>query len=170
GAVFYLVIEGDCYLELQGQKPQRLVAGDAVILPRGDAHRLGSQPGLPPTQNVSFTDILARGPRELELGGGGAETRLVCGYLACDSRLSCSCNGMPGIVKVSVRDSGAGAWLETSVGYALREAGLRRPGGSSVLTRLAEVLFIEVLRLYMHERGDERPGRLAGLGDRIVGA
>jgi AraC-like DNA-binding protein len=32
------------------------------------------------------------------------------------------------------------------------------------------VLFIEVLRLYMNERGVERTGWLAGVGDRIVGA
>jgi len=39
-----------------------------------------------------------------------------------------------------------------------------------VLAKLAEVLFIEVLRLYMHEQGDGRTGWLAGVGDRIVGA
>jgi hypothetical protein len=35
--------------------------------------------------------------------------------------------------------------------------------------KLAEVLFIEVLRQYMNERADDRTGWLAGVGDRIVG-
>jgi AraC-like DNA-binding protein len=39
-----------------------------------------------------------------------------------------------------------------------------------VLAKLAEVLFIEVLRLYMNERGEGRTGWLAGVRDRIVGA
>jgi AraC-like DNA-binding protein len=39
-----------------------------------------------------------------------------------------------------------------------------------VLAKLAEVLFIEVLRLYMNEQVVGRTGWLAGVGDRIVGA
>ncbi len=39
-----------------------------------------------------------------------------------------------------------------------------------MLAKLAEVLFIEVLRLYMNEQSDGRTGWLAGVGDRIVGA
>jgi AraC-like DNA-binding protein len=39
-----------------------------------------------------------------------------------------------------------------------------------VLAKLSEVLFIEVLRLYMNEQAEGRTGWLAGVGDRIVGA
>ncbi len=39
-----------------------------------------------------------------------------------------------------------------------------------MLAKLAEVLFIEVLRLYMNEQSSGRTGWLAGVGDRIVGA
>jgi transcriptional regulator GlxA family with amidase domain len=39
-----------------------------------------------------------------------------------------------------------------------------------VLAKLAEVLFIEVLRLYMNEQDEGRTGWLAGVRDRIVGA
>ena len=54
--------------------------------------------------------------------------------------------------------------------YALSEARSPRPGGAGVLAKLAEVLFIEVLRLYMNEAADGRVGWLAGVRDRIVGA
>ncbi len=37
------------------------------------------------------------------------------------------------------------------------------------MAKLAEVLFIEVLRLYMNEQGEGRTGWLAGVNDRIVG-
>ena len=69
-----------------------------------------------------------------------------------------------------MRGSNAGIWLEASVRYALAEARSPRPGGAGVLAKLAEVLFIEVLRLYMNEQSAGRTGWLAGLGDRIVGA
>jgi AraC-like DNA-binding protein len=69
-----------------------------------------------------------------------------------------------------VRGSDAGAWLEASVRYALGEVRSPRPGAAGVLAKLAEVLFIEVLRRYMNEQAAGRTGWLAGVGDRIVGA
>jgi AraC-like DNA-binding protein len=170
--IFHLITEGECFVELGSEPPLRLIAGDAVIFPQGDAHRMTSQPGLPPAAGGARLDaVLARRPRQLAYGGGGATTRLVCGYLACDARLArMLLAGLPPVVRVNVRGSNAGAWLEASVRYALAEARSPRPGGAGVLAKLSEVLFIEVLRLYMNEQREGRTGWLAGVGDRIVGA
>jgi AraC-like DNA-binding protein len=169
--IFHLITEGSCFVELAGQPPLQLMAGDAVLFPQGDAHRMSSAPGLPPASGARLDTVLSRRPRRLAYGGGGARTRLVCGYLACDARLArMLLDGLPPVVRVNVRGSNAGAWLEASVRYALEEARSPRPGGSGVLAKLSEVLFIEVLRLYMNEAPEGRTGWLAGVGDRIVGA
>ena len=170
--IFHLITEGECFVELDGQPPMRLSAGDAIIFPQGDAHRMSSEPGLPPaTPARRLDDVLKRRPRQLAYGGGGATTRLVCGYLACDKRLAgMLLAGLPPVVRVNVRGSNAGIWLEASVRYALAEARSPRPGGAGVLAKLSEVLFIEVLRLYMNEQSAGRTGWLAGMGDRIVGS
>jgi AraC-like DNA-binding protein len=170
--IFHLITEGDCYVELGNEAPLRLIAGDAIIFPLGDSHRMTSQPGLAPASGgASLREVLSRRPRQLDYGGGGATTRLVCGYLACDARLArMLLAGLPPMVRVNVRGSNAGIWLEASVRYALAEARSPRPGGAGVLAKLAEVLFIEVLRLYMNEQKEGRTGWLAGVGDRIVGA
>lgn len=169
--IFHLITEGECYVELDGAAATRLIAGDVVVFPQGDAHRMTSQPGLPPAKGSRLADVLSRRPRQLSFGGGGATTRLMCGYLACDARVArMLLTGLPAVVKVNVRGSNAGVWLEGSVRYALAEARSPRPGGEGVLAKLAEVLFIEVLRLYMNEQGNGRTGWLAGVHDRIVGA
>jgi AraC-like DNA-binding protein len=169
--IFHLITEGECYVELAGEPPLHLAAGDAIVFPQGHAHRMTSQPGLAPAQGARLDQVLARRPRQLAYGGGGAVTRLVCGYLACDARLArMLLAGLPPIVRVNVRGSNAGIWLEASVRYALAEARSPRPGGAGVLAKLSEVLFIEVLRMYMSEASDGRTGWLAGVGDRIVGA
>jgi AraC-like DNA-binding protein len=169
--IFHLITEGDCWVELDGQPATQLVAGDAVVFPLGDAHRMNSEPGLLPASGARLQEVLARRPRLLAYGGGGATTRLVCGYLACDARLArLLLAGLPPLVKVSLRGSDAGAWLEASLRYALAEARSPRPGGAGVLAKLAEVLFIEVLRLYTNQQAEGRTGWLAGVGDRIVGA
>ena len=169
--IFHLITEGECFVEIDGEPPTRLIAGDAIVFPQGDAHIMTSEPGLKPATGARLDTIFARRPRVLAYGGGGATTRLVCGYLACDARLArMLLTGLPKLVRVNVRGSNAGTWLEASVRYALAEARSPRPGGSGVLAKLAEVLFIEVLRLYMNDQGDGRTGWLAGVGDRIVGA
>jgi AraC-like DNA-binding protein len=169
--IFHLITEGECFVEMGDQPPIRLSAGDVVLFPQGDAHRMSSAPGLPPAKGSRLDVVLSRRPRQLAYGGGGPTTRLVCGYMACDARLArLLLAGLPSIVRVNVRGSNAGMWLESSVRYALTEARSPRPGGAGVLAKLAEVLFIEVLRLYMNEQSAGRTGWLAGLGDRIVGA
>lgn len=170
--IFHLITEGECYVDMGDGIPVRLIAGDAVIFPQGDAHLMTSAPGLPPARGGARLDeIFSKRPRLLAYGGGGAVTRLVCGYLACEERLAqLLLAGLPKLVRVNVRGSNAGVWLEASVRYALTEARSPRPGGEGVLAKLAEVLFIEVLRLYMNEQHEGRTGWLAGVGDRIVGA
>jgi AraC-like DNA-binding protein len=169
--IFHLITEGECYVEIDGQEPLKLIAGDAVLFPQGDAHLMSSKPGLQPSKGSRLNEVLARRPRLLTFGGKGATTRLLCGYLACEARLArMLLAGLPPIVRVNVRGSNAGAWLESSVRYALAEARSPRAGGAGVLAKLAEVLFIETLRLYMHEQLDDRTGWLAGVNDRIVGS
>jgi len=169
--IFHLITSGECYVEMGDGVTTHLVAGDAVLFPQGDAHRMTSQPGLPPAEGKRLDAVLTRRPRHLAFGGGGATTRLVCGYLACDTRLArMLLGGLPSLLRVNVRGSNAGVWLEASLRYALAEARSPRPGGEGVLAKLAEVLFIEVLRLYMNEQHEGRTGWLAGVSDRIVGA
>lgn len=169
--IFHLITEGECFVEIDDEPPVHLKAGDAVVFPQGHAHRMCSAPGLEPAKGARLESILSRRPRKLVYGRGGSTTRLVCGYLACDTRLArMLLRGLPSVMKVSVRGSNAGMWLEASLQYALAEARSPRPGGAGVLAKLAEVLFIEVLRLYMNEQSAGRPGWLAAVRDRIVGA
>jgi AraC-like DNA-binding protein len=174
--IFHLITEGECFVEIDAEPLMRLSAGDVVVFPQGHAHRMCSEPGLQPAAgarlaDTRLADVLSRRPRTLVYGGGGATTRLVCGYLACDARLArMLLGGLPRLLRVSVRGSNAGVWLEASVRYALAEARSPRPGGAGVLAKLAEVLFIEVLRLYVNEQSADRSGWLAAVGDRVVGA
>jgi AraC-like DNA-binding protein len=169
--IFHLITEGQCWVEMEGQAAVRAVAGDTILFPQGDAHSMCSEPGVPAAGGANLAEVLARRPRKLIYGAGGSVTRLVCGYLACDARpAGILLNGLPPILKVSLSGSKAGDWLLASVQYALTEARSPRPGGAGVLAKLAEVLFIEVLRQYMNEGAAGRIGWLAAVGDRIVGA
>ena len=58
--IFHLITEGGCFVELDGQAPLQLQAGDAVLFPQGDAHRMTSATGLPPAQGARLATVLAR--------------------------------------------------------------------------------------------------------------
>ena len=168
--IFHLITEGECLVEMEGEPPLRVQAGDVLLFPTGAAHRMTSDAGLPPPPGAAnLQKLLSSRPRRLAYGGGGAATRMVCGYLACDSRLArLLLNGLPPTVVVSLRDSEAGRWLESSVRYALAEARTPRPGSAGLLAKLSELLFIEVLRQHVHQ-SEGQVGWLAGLSDRVVG-
>jgi len=47
GGDFHDYSEGECYVRRVAGSFRTLVAGDAVIFPQGDAHRMASAPGVP---------------------------------------------------------------------------------------------------------------------------
>lgn len=60
-------------------------------------------------------------------------------------------------------------WLQSFAHQVVEESRARRAGADSVLTRLAELMFVEVLRRYIETLPPGRQGWLAGLRDNVVG-
>ena len=85
-------------------------------------------------------------------GGGGKKTSVVCGYLHCDDPLFDPVVGaLPRLFKVSPKGRAA-TWVAASVQYAMIAArgGVGNSGGSrAAAVHLPELLFREVLRLYV---------------------
>jgi hypothetical protein len=62
----------------------------------------------------------------------------------------------------------SGEWLATTLRYTIDEADSAGPGNAMMLGRLAEILFVEVLRRYMRELPETQLGWLAGVKDPVV--
>jgi AraC-like DNA-binding protein len=166
---FHVVTEGHCWAEVENQQPLMLEAGDVIALPYGDAHSMGNPQG---ETRTPISSLLPPPPwPELPIvsfGGGGEPTRILCGFLHCDDALfNPVLTNLPRVL--CVRGKGESSWLETSSRYMLEEATRNRPGGASILGRLAELLFVEVLRCHMEEIGENEIGWLAALKDPTVG-
>ena len=63
----------------------------------------------------------------------------------------------------------ATGWLPMTLRHMIHEADDGKPGSSTMLSRLAELLFVEVLRRYAQQRPPGHTGWLAGVGDPEVG-
>jgi len=166
---FHVVTEGRCVAEVEKHEPMVLGPGDVIALPYGDAHAIGNPAGAAPTP---MSKLLPPPPWPeppmVVHGGGGEVTRILCGFLSCDDALfSPVLTNLPRVLCVRGRERPS--WLETSCRYMLEEASVHRPGGACLLGRLAELLFVEVLRRYIEETGEHEIGWLAALKDPMVG-
>lgn len=169
--LFHLVTEGMAMARTEGHQDLQLGAGDIVIFPHGDAHEMWSGRGVRRFPASRLSARLARGELAAEKWGGGGEvTRIVCGYLGCERHADeLFLSGLPPVFSVNVRDSQAGAWIESAIRHCASEIESRRAGRLAVLARLAETLFAEALCRYMDQLPPERTGWLAAARDPKVG-
>lgn len=146
-------------------------AGDVLVIPHGDAHTVSNgSPSLFVDSGTTLGKYLAGELTTMQLGGGGETTRFVCGYFGCErhaDRLFLA--GLPLMIKISIRGDEAGEWLEHSIRHLVSESASGRPGQSILLSKMADALFVEILRRYMEQLPAEQTGWLAGARDAVVG-
>jgi AraC-like DNA-binding protein len=173
---YHLIAEGRCgaCLAADTAASVALETGDLLVVPRGEAHVLGSDLALPPASAAPLLAAQANlTPGEvlrIEHGGGGERTRMVCGFLTCDGPLSNPLlAALPRIFKVHMNEGAESAWLASALSFGAAEAARPREGSMTVLAKLSELLFVEAVRRCIEELPPEHRGWLAGLRDRYVG-
>lgn len=168
---FHTLLEGSCWAEmLDGPAPpRRLNAGDIVVFPLDDAHAFCSTIGMRATPDLAvYTRPVDRQlPYILNEGSGPDACRFICGYLGCDiSPYNPFIHSLPRLLH---GQSTANGWLATLVQQAVAETERHNPGGETVLAKLAELMFVQVLRQYAAELPADAKGWLAGLRDPQIG-
>lgn len=167
---YHYVIDGRLFVRVADTPAMEVGAGEIVLLPRNDEHVLASAPELPPTVIDDLVQAPTdQSPASLRYGGGGEQTRIVCGYLGCDVPHNPLVATLPQMLKLCVRDGAGGEWIEHSFRRAAEEFASGGVGSAAVLGKLAELLFVEVVRRYLATLPEGQTGWLAGLGDRMVG-
>ena len=169
--IYHLLCEGRAYVQVEGETATPLIAGDLVTFPHGHRHLLGNGRAVPPLDaGDALPGVLRRGLELLHHGGGGAPSRFICGFMACDPQLSQSfLGGLPPLIKVNIRDDPSGLWLENSLKFSVGQATNRDAGAGAMLAKLSEVVFAETLRRYGRELPEGHTGWLSGARDPDVG-
>jgi AraC-like DNA-binding protein len=168
---YHYVVEGELTAAVEGGEPQTLTTGELVLFPRNDAHLLGSDLGL---EAALAKDIIVPSTdgslHSIRYGGGGATTKMICGYLGCDSAHSNPVVAtLPPAMKLKVDETGPADWIRSTFQYAAHEVASGRPGSATVLAKLSELLFVEAVRRYVEALPADQTGWLAGLRDPLVG-
>lgn len=163
---YHFVTEGRAFGGLTGGEMVELNAGDVIVFPHGDSHVMSSASGMQADpENYHVPD---RYPNTVLLGEGGHRTTsFVCGFFGCDLRpFNPLLASLPRQMHLRCMPT---AWLGGLTRQVTEESRLGRPGADTVLTRLAELMLIELLRRYLDELPPGRTGWLAGLRDEVVG-
>lgn len=163
---FHIMAAGSCWVDLDGERTT-LEEGDIAAFPFGTPHMLGAgsngplvDPGndLPPTP--------WRETPMLRYDGEGRAVRILCGYVQCEAMDFRPFKDMlPQFIHVRTLKDDPADWLASTIRQIIVEVDAPQRGGSSVLERLTELTFIEVLRRQFLRDDTPSQGWLAAVRD-----
>jgi AraC-like DNA-binding protein len=171
---YHYVAEGHFQLRIEtdggATAPVTLGPGEVVLLPRNDAHLMGSDLALRPVLGHEIIHLPAAGHlRLMRHGGDGPRARLVCGFLGSASPDSNPVlTSLPPLLKLTLKEGATADWIHSTLRFAAEEVAAGRPGSSTVLEKVSELLFVEAVRRHAEGLSEGEGGWLAGLRDPYV--
>jgi hypothetical protein len=150
---FYVVTRGQCEITLDGAPSPgtSLGPGDLVVLPGGTAHTLASSAtagAIPLEQFVARFPMDERGHVKA-LDGKGPTTSLIGGFFELERAPEPLVAILPPMIHLTGDDAEVAGWLDQTLRSIAHEAAQAFPGRAVVLNRLADVLFVGVVRAYL---------------------
>ncbi len=165
-ARFGLVVSGGCLLEVAGDCVP-LAAGDCYVLAHGTPYVLRDAPRTPTVSCASVVRDRIGGV--VELGGSGAPAAVLCGWFHFDQRAARPLlDLLPRLLHVKMEQARAHA-LQGTLQLLAMETGQPQLGSALVVSRLADILFVQAVRAHLAQAGERQPGWLGALADPRIG-
>ena len=166
----HFVAAGHMQLRIDGGDTIDVRASELVLLPHNDAHTFGSDlnAAVMPARQI-IRPPPGGGISRIHYGGGGEVTQLLCGFLGSEISFSPLLASLPRVLKLDVRATASGAWIESSFRFAVSQIAAGRVGSATVITKLSELLFVEAMSQFVASLPAEQRGWLAGLRDPQIG-
>ncbi|MGY2051193.1 AraC family transcriptional regulator [Methylobacterium sp. JK268] len=172
GIKFNAVLRGSCWVSVEGEAAaQRVAEGDCFLLTRGRPFTVATDPSRP---TVAAEPIYARAPDGIAIHQGGGDFLLVGGRFAFDGGPAAMLIGaLPALLHVRDATAQAGVlrWALENFAVELRQM---QPGGALAIAHLAQLMLVQVLRLFLAAGPEGCAGWLSALADprlaRAIGA
>jgi len=166
---FHYMVRGSAWLSVDNtdEPDVALSGGDLAVLPLGHAHALRDHPR---SASVQFDEVAKCDSRsavmQLELGAKGAETSFVTACFILDDPLARQILAvLPPVIRMTPESEQGGPSFLENIQFITREVETDRPGSEIVLLRMADVIFIQILRAYLARVPDDGGGFLGALRD-----
>lgn len=168
-ALFHYLSRGSATLALEQGRELNMTEGDFVVVTRGEPHVIYSDRRTKP---FSLLD-LDRPPAHLGVvrHGGTAQplSTMICGNFTVTrpSRGGSVLELLPPVLLL--KPTAEGDWLEAILQRMVSELAAERPGQLVALSRMTEVLFVEVLRSWIKSLRPGEGGWLGAMADPHIG-
>lgn len=150
---FHFVTKGSMQVSVDGRPERTVSEGEIVLLPRNDPHVLDSGDGVPVLAGRSLVQVNPDGGlATARHGGGGEETRMICGFMASDGGYHPLIAALPPIITVSLQQAASRGLMEASLAFGALQG---VEAQSAVIPRLSELLFVEAIRIHAESKGAE---------------
>lgn len=173
--IFLVVNRGSCFLSVNEDHHLLvpLVDGDFVFLPAPHSYSLRNSPETPlcSVLEISTPEAFWQS-RLIRYDGGGAATSLIAGCFNFASPVGdWLSNDLPPILHVRGSDIHDTPGFQSALQLIVSETVQDSPGSTVIVDRLAEVLFIQAMRLRINSpSAGEKPSWLQALADPRLGA
>lgn len=153
GGGFYAITRGTCLLNVEGMdKPITLNQGDLVVLFQNRDHVLCDNLDSP---TLCLFDLLnpdqVRMHQGFTIQGGGEICTFIHGIFFFenrhDNRLM---SALPPLIHLQAGEDQQIPWLDDALRFLAYESRMQQPGGQSVINHLAQIIFIQAVRAYVH--------------------
>jgi AraC-like DNA-binding protein len=165
--LFCLLESGECELIRAHEKPLHLQTGDFVLIRTVVPFVLTSDPTVVPED--SETIVAATNDPVIRFDHGPGASTVVRGGLFVFEAMHepLLMEFMPSLIHIS-RDDSSSWRVQSLLKLNETESAQRAPGSDFIVTRLVEVILVELLRQELRQVSQERIGLLAGLRDAIT--
>ncbi len=169
--MFHVVTSGRCWLDVEDGDPRLLQPGDLALVPHGEGHRLFSEPGVPAARLFDLPrEQISERYEILRHGQGGTSASLICGTVRFDHPAAQQLvKLLPQLICIEAWKSPQMEWIQSTLRLMATEARELRPGGETIITRLADILIIQAIRSWMTEDPMAQSGWLGALQDKQIG-
>lgn len=164
-SIFHAVLQGEAIVAV-GDERFHLCAGDLLIVPTGSAHSLYALGGMENTK-VDISEQFGRS-RETPicLGQGDLSAFILTAGCRFDAELGQPLmSALPSAIPILGVQKSTPEWLRIGIEFLLQETRERRPGHQSILNRLGDIWFVEVLRTYIESLPEGNDSWLRALKD-----
>jgi AraC-like DNA-binding protein len=169
GGMFHIVREGSCWL-LCGEERLALEVGDLVILSQGSEHVIADHLDAPLSVDIYPLAYSGEQCQLIRCGSDWLHTVLVCGTFRFNDFNGASLLPvLPPILHfrgAHIQQTG----LTPIMTALIEEANSERQGKNTVLHRLADILFVQVIRTWLADPTTRAQGWLGGLRDPQIAA
>jgi AraC-like DNA-binding protein len=169
---FHVIERGEGWLQIDGEaQPFAVRGGDLLVLANGAGHLLADEPDRLPVVTIDLGRDAPESPELRCYAGDGGTTVLLCGLFDLEQRRGHPLlSVLPPLIHIKGSDGQAAPWLDTTLRFLTSEVSAARLGRDTLVRRLTDMLFIQVVRAWAEGESGEERGWLAALCDPQIGA